>query len=521
MIFKTHPWAHQRAAYDKLAGVEYGALLMEMGCGKSKTAIDLAYGHYQAGRIDRVLLICPSALKDQWKDQQLPTHHPGAFGAVVWDAVKAGSAKAKAERKAVLWDEPEGLKWFIVNVEAFSTKTYLPIFLNYVKSRPCMVIIDEATRIKNPGAKRTSAIRELGKLAAVRLILTGSLITGSPYDAWAPFEFLKDGYWGMSFFAFRSRYGIEAMRENPFGGKYRKPINAGEMKKIRAQVSKYGVSQAAVFNGMSEADVRYLVEHTELAVPYKNLAELKEKIDAISVQVRKEDALDIPPKVYSTLTVDMTKEQRRVYKELKEQLLAEHQGQELTVANKLSLVTRLQQIAGGFFPNNEGQPPITIEGGNPKLDALIEALEDNPGTPVVIWARFVAEIKALGQEIAKVLSDRTVEVYHGGVIQDERARIVSDFQDGICDTLIANPATAGYGLNLQVAHTVFYFSSDFSLENRVQSEDRVHRAGQKVGCSYTDIIAKGTVDEGVRDALMKKSSLADYFASHTLAEFLG
>ena len=72
MKTKTKPWAHQEKAYEKLGGAPFGALLMEMGLGKSKTAIDLAVNHYLEGRIERVLLVCPSALKHQWVPNPIP-----------------------------------------------------------------------------------------------------------------------------------------------------------------------------------------------------------------------------------------------------------------------------------------------------------------------------------------------------------------------------------------------------------------------------------------------------------------
>ncbi len=521
MKTKTKPWAHQLAAYEKLQDSEFGALLMEMGLGKSKTAIDLAFHHYTQGRIDSVLLICPSPLKNQWAEQQLPDHHPGEFRAVVWESSKARKPKASAERKRILWDDPVGLKWLIVNVEAFSTLGYMEIFTSFVTHRKTMIIVDEATRIKNPSANRTINIKKLGAIAERRLILTGSLITGSPYDAWSPFEFLRSGYWGMTYYAFRARYGIEAVAENPFGGKYRRPLRAVDIKKIRAQANKYPVDQIALFAGTSVRDVEYILEHPELDVPYKNLPELKASIDAVSVQVRKEDALDIPPKVFTKIDIDMSPNQKKIYKDLVQHLIAEHRGQELTVANKLVLVTRLQQIAGGFFPHNDGLPPDKITGSNPKLTTLLGELDDIAGSSVVIWARFVAEIRMIGAAIEKELPGREVRVYHGGVPQEERAKIVAAFQRGEIDTLVANPATAGFGLNLQTSHTAFYYSQGFSLEDRLQSEDRIHRAGQKESCTYIDLVMKGSVDERVRDALRNKTSLSEYFASHSLDEFLG
>ena len=519
--FKTKPWKHQLEAVRKFEHKEYGALLMEMGLGKTKTIIDIAANKFRRGEIERVLVICPSPLKRQWAGAQLAEHCAVPYRSVLWESSRARTARATAERKSKLWETPGVLGWLVVNVEVFSAPGYLGIFEAYLKHRPTMIIIDEATRIKNPAANRTGAIRDIGKFAACRFILTGSLITNSPYDAWSPFEFLRPGYWGgSSYYAFRSRYGLESLQANPYGGRYKRPVKPAEIKRIRRMAGRHSPEEIAVCMAMPAGDIRYILQRPELDVPYKHLDELKVAIQAASVQVRKIDALDIPPKIYTVLEIDMSREQKRIYSQLKKEMLAEHQGKELAVKTKLTLVTRLQQVAGGFFPQNDGALPLRISGGNPKISALVGELEDIPGQPVIIWARFVAEIKAIGEILTKELPDREVRIYHGGVPQDTRAGIVEDFQEGIVDVIVANPATAGFGLNLQRSHIAFYYSQGFSLEDRLQSEDRIHRAGQKESCTYIDMVMSGTVDDGVRAALTRKQSLSDYFSTNSLAEFL-
>jgi len=520
-MVKTKSWKHQSEAVEKFKDKKFGALLMEMGLGKSRTVIDIATEKFATGEIERVLLICPSPLKEQWAIQQLGEHHSGEYSAVVWESSKSRKPRAVNERKEKLWNDDGKLKWLIVNVEAFSISTFMPVFEAYVNLRSCMVIVDEATRIKNPAANRTGNIRKLGELAACRFILTGSLITGSPYDAWSPFEFLKAGYWGMTYYAFRSRYGIETTQSNPYGGKYRRKIKPVEIARIRNMNKSKPIEYISAIMGIRESDIKYILDRPNLDVPYKHLDELKQAINSTAVQVKKEDVFDIPPKVFTRITVQMGGEQKRIYNQLKKDMLAEYRGVELTVENKLVLVIRLQQVAGGFFPHNanEATPPDAIK-GTAKLSALVGELEDIPNEPVIIWARFVAEIKMIGDMIKKELPDREPRVYYGAVKQETRAQIIREFQAGEIDTIIANPATAGFGLNLQRAHVAFYYSQGFSLEDRLQSEDRIHRAGQQASCTYIDMISKGTVDEGILDALKMKSSLSEYFSSHSLEEFL-
>jgi SNF2 family DNA or RNA helicase len=223
----------------------------------------------------------------------------------------------------------------------------------------------------------------------------------------------------------------------------------------------------------------------------------------------------------------MTPAQKKIYKDLHKSMIAEHLGQTLSVPNKLALLLRLQQVAGGFFPSSETSTPIkdstvptAITGGNPKMNAVIDELEDSPDQ-VVIWARFTAEIKLIAQEVAKEFPDRVVRKYYGEIPHDDRARTIEEFQKGEVDVLVANAATAGHGLNLQTCHRAIYFSNDYSLENRLQSEGRLHRSGQKNAVSYLDIEAAGTVDQEIHKVLTEKLNVADYFSGRSLVQILG
>jgi SNF2 family DNA or RNA helicase len=87
---------------------------------------------------------------------------------------------------------------------------------------------------------------------------------------------------------------------------------------------------------------------------------------------------------------------------------------------------------------------------------------------------------------------------------------VDSFQDNN-DALrffVGNPKTGGYGLTLTASHTVVYFSNDYSLEIRMQSEDRAHRIGQTNKVTYVDLMAENTIDEKIVKALNAKIDLA-------------
>jgi SNF2 family DNA or RNA helicase len=516
-------WTHQEAAIEKFKDKDFAALLMEVGCGKSRTAIEILDYQFQKNKIDAVLLIVPSGLRWQWKDQQLPMHSPRINPVVVWESTKARNKRAVEERRTTLW-EAATLPWFIVNVEAFSTDAYMDIFESYVKYHKCAIVVDESTKIKTLSANRTINITRLAASACTRIILTGTPVTNSPLDLYAQFLFLKPFFWGaMSYFGFRNRYAIHKTEQNPFGGKYQKILKPHDINKIRAQASNplRSIQEVAAYNGMEVRDVQYIVDHPDMTSPYRHMSELKDIIDSASVTVRKEEVLDqLPERSYNTITVDMTPVQKKIYKDLHKSMIAEHLGQTLSVPNKLALLLRLQQVAGGFFPNAEGGTSTCITGANPKMLAVIDELEDSPDQ-VVIWARFTSEIKMLAQGLTVQFPDRVVRMYYGDIDHDDRAKTIVEFQKGEVDVLVANAATAGHGLNLQTCHRAIYYSNDYSLENRLQSEGRLHRSGQKNAVSYLDIEAAGTVDQEIHKVLTEKLNVADYFSGRSLVQILG
>ena len=280
----------------------------------------------------------------------------------------------------------------------------------------------------------------------------------------------------------------------------------------------------AYMMGTSAKNIQFIINHPELRVPYKNLEQLKERIQNVSYIVRKEDCLDLPPKIYEKLYVEMNNDQKRIYKELKKELLTKYNDKELTVMNKVSLIGRLQQITGGFFPykdddNKARVMPIT--NNNPKIQVLKRDLEEAGNEVIIIWARFVGELKMIYYEVTKSFPNKKISLYYGGTYQEDRKVIIDRFKRGDVDVLIANPRTAGVGLNLQRSNFHYFFSNSYSLEDRVQAEDRSHRIGINKPVLYKDIIIKGTVDEQVHAILKSKKDLLDYFRDKTLAEFLG
>ncbi len=536
---KTKPYLHQVKAYEKLYGREIIPLFMEQGTGKSKTIIDIASNLYLEGKINAVMLIAPKGVHEQWSNEQLPIHSPVPFNAMVWGGKGGKLYKRILEEFITLPLEQRKLKWFCVNVEAFSSNNHILTFIEFLVNNKVMIIVDECTRIKNPKAQRTINImynlkkikKQRKKVLAVeerslyRAILTGTMVTNSPYDLWSMFEFLRHDYFGKNYYSFKARYGIEIRDVQPNSERqFHRKINEGELKSIR-KYAKEGKSLEAIayIMGTTESSVKYIIDHPESNVPYKHLDELKKAIQEDAYIVRKRDCLDLPDKVYEKIFVEMSTDQKRVYKELQQNFLAEYYNKELTVQNKLTLIGRLQQITGGFFPyEEEGKGKIIRIGTtNPKIEILKRDLEEfDWNSTIIIWARFVGELKLLEIELRKSYPEKEIVLYYGGVNGLKRKYIIQDFQAGKIDIFIANK-TAMTGLNLQNSHFQYFYSNSYSLEDREQAEDRSHRIGQQNKVLYKDIIMKNTVDEKVHHVLQVKRNLLNYFRDHTIEEFLG
>jgi SNF2 family DNA or RNA helicase len=160
--------------------------------------------------------------------------------------------------------------------------------------------------------------------------------------------------------------------------------------------------------------------------------------------------------------------------------------------------------------------PVRIPGETPKLDLLVERVKAvvEGGGKVIVWARYVVEIDDI---LAKLREEELVCVrYDGGVKKDERIAAIEAFERGTAQVFVGNQQAGGTGITLVAASVVVYFSNNFRLRDRLQSEDRAHRIGQTKSVTYLNLVAKDTIDEAVVKALMNKKDVADLIVDGTL-----
>jgi SNF2 family DNA or RNA helicase len=456
--YKTKPYEHQRNALNESAEKDNWAYFMEMGTGKTKVTIDNIAFLYLQRKITSVLIIAPKSVYTNWQSE-IEIHMP--------DVLKYKIYKWNLDKPKDYYnlEESKDLKIFLINVEALSTKRGYQACVNYlIKFKENFVVLDESTTIKNKGAKRTKNILSLSKVSHKKRILTGSPITKSPLDLFTQCQFLSPELLGFhSYLAFRNRYA--EMTDIPVGsGRF-------------VSVPKY----------------------------YKRLDELEEKMKLFATRIRKDQCLDLKPKVRSKRYIELDGEGKKIYERLRLHALAIVEDSTISFSNKLTEIIKLHQVCNGFTKNDDGK---ILQLHKSKLNALEETLEETDGK-VIIWANYLYNIHEIKDFLINKYGPKSTVSIYGEVSVEDRKNAVERIQkDPECRFLVGNPTTGGFGLTLTACNTVIYYSNSYNLEVRMQSEDRAHRMGQKGTVVYIDIVAKNTLDEAIMKSLVNKGKIA-------------
>jgi SNF2 family DNA or RNA helicase len=472
--FKTKPYKHQLTALEKSWNKETFAYFMEMGTGKTKVLIDNLAMLYDKGKVDGAIIVAPKGVVKTWYEQELPTHLPDHIEnvTVLW---QPNITKKQQEKLETLYEIGTALHILVMNVEALSTEKGVKFARKFLVSHRSLMAIDESTTIKTPSAKRTKNIISLGKHAKYRRIMTGSPITKNPLDLYSQCEFLDPWLLNFaSYYAFRNRYA--------------------EMKTMHLRGRSIQVVHA-----------------------FQNLGELSEKVKAFSYRVLKEDCLDLPSKNWTKRHITLTADQRKIYDQMKKAAMAVLNGKVTTTMTVLTQLMRLHQITCGHFTADDGSTQLIP---NNRITELMNVLEETEGK-VIIWSNYQRDVNQIIKNVTEKYGEGSIVDYYGLTPQEERQDNIRKFQNGPdCRFLIGTPQTGGYGITLTKANTVVYFSNGYDLEKRLQSEDRAHRIGQKKKVTYVDLIAEGTVDEKIVEALRSKINIASEVMGEQLKEWI-
>jgi SNF2 family DNA or RNA helicase len=467
------PYKHQEAAFAfALQEYQHGtgyALLMEMGTGKSLTAVAIAGQLYRDGKIKRVLVVAPLAVVPVW-----PSELADYAGFPYHIETLEGDRKKRLKAlQRLTEDKSDALKIAVINYESsWRLKSELAAWA------PQMIICDESQRIKEPTSAQSKGLHELAEGSRYRLILTGTPVTNSPLDFFSQYKFLDPGIFGKSWYAFKAKYAVEGQGINHATGK--------------------------TYNQV---------------VGYRNLAELTEKAHAIAYRVTKKQALDLPEEIDQKLFCELEPEARKAYDQLKRDAIAEIDGLPAVTAQHIIVrLLRLSQICGGYIKTDvdgyEDDPKAgkLVKISKAKWELLQDTLKDileAPGKKVVIFARFTAEIRDIVGLCQTLYGPDSYRLIDGSIPAAERGPAVEAFQkDPRVRIFIAQIQTAGLGITLTAADTAIFYSFDYSYANYEQAKARIHRIGQRHPVNYIHLIARGTVDEEVLAALQHKRDVA-------------
>jgi len=304
----------------------------------------------------------------------------------------------------------------------------------------------------------------LAECAKYRRILTGTPITQSPLDIYSQAKFLHPDAFGtrLTWTAFKNTYAIEKQMI----------MGTRSFRKV---------------------------------VGYKNLDHLTEQLSKFSIRIMKKDCLDLPEKIYQKHYVELTPEQQQAYDDLRSTALTQIDSGLVTVTTALTLLIKLQQIVSGYVKDDNN---AIFNIPNNRVQAVLEILNQDE-QKTIIFCAFRVNVSTLRKEIGKVYGHDSVVTYSGGSSIDDRKESIRLFCDNQRVRFLIATSAAAKGLTLTAASRIIYFSQGYNLETRLQSEDRIHRIGQRRHCIYIDLVTRGTTDEIISKALKDKQNLAN------------
>lgn len=313
-----------------------------------------------------------------------------------------------------------------------------------------MVILDESSSFKNHQAKRFKAMKAIRPRINRLVELTG---TPSPHgltDLWAQ-VFLLDGgqRLGRTISVYREMYFVPDKRNRNIIYSYA-PRDGAETE-IYAQISD------------------------------------------ICVSMKSEDYLQLPDLIYEDIPVMLDKDARKAYDTMERDMLLEVENDEIiTAATAATLTGKLLQLCNGAVYSEDG---AVQEIHGCKIEALLETIEQLNGQHVIVYYYFRHDVARILAALPKSLH---VRVYQGAKDQD-------DWNAGLIDVLLAQPASCGYGLNLQQGgHHIIWFGLTWALEEYQQANKRLHRQGQPYPVIVHRLIVQGAQDEDVIKSLESK-----------------
>lgn len=464
------PW--QAEDFERFKDSEAFALWWRMRMGKSKLLIDVAAHRFEGGSIDGLLVFAVTTNVLTWLREQLPLHLPDRIPVryARWGAYRVAEDRERLE--AQVRPKAGTLDVLVTNHDSAKTVDGFKYLSRWLVQHRAMVVVDESSAMKNLKSDRTKKLFKLGKLAKVRAIANGTPATESPLDAYPQVEWLREGATGhFSLPSFRNYYCVQA------------PM---------------------IVNG-----VRF-----QRVVGHQRLAELEESLKGIGSR-RVPPVNEAVEPTRARRLVELSPKQKKFYDDLRDLAVAELDGEPvITAPMVMTRLVRLRQaLCNVYRPDDAEDGPrstarVIDPERDPRLDALVDVLEEDPTSSALIWCSFTAPLHRLTHEIG-LRTKRECRLIDGSVPQALRQSLIESFQAGKLPYLAMQYQTGRFGLDLSRAELVVRYNRDWSLETHLQAEARPEGPKRVTAPHYVDLVAPGTVDESVIEAHENKTKMAE------------
>ena len=433
------PHEYQKYAIGFIKKNPIAAILLDMGMGKTSIVLSaLNELMYDSFEVTKVLIIAPLRVaRNTWSDEIKKWDHLNG----IRYSIAVGTA---AERLAALKADADIYIINRENVPWLVEESGIPFDYD-------MVVVDELSSFKNWQAKRFKALMKVRPKIRRIVGLTGTPSSNGLMDLFAEFKILD---MGERLGRFISQYRVNYFKPDRMNG----PI-------------------VYTYKLLPGAEDR-----------------IYDRISDITISMKATDYLDMPELISNEYKVYLDEDEREKYEEMKDELVLQLPGGEITAANAAALSGKLSQLANGAIYDDDESVNAFHER---KLDTLEDLIESANGKPILVayWfkhdmARITERLKKLKVVFEKLDSDKSIEKWNAGELQ----------------VGLIHPASAGHGLNLQSGgNVIVWFGITWSLELYQQTIARLWRQGQTSGTvTVIHIITAGTVDERILKALEAK-----------------
>ena len=264
---------------------------------------------------------------------------------------------------------------------------------------------------------------------------------------------------------------------------------------------------------------------------YNAEQEIRKRIDLVTYFIKREDVLDLPPRSFKTIKVDLHEDHMKLYKKIEKDYISAIQGLDedgniingkLRIQHEVAVRIRLLQILGGFttIEDANGKKHRISLKWNAKMDALDELVEklltEDNSNNIIIWCRFRWEVQHIYEKYKSIAS-----YIIGGISDKLRKENLRHWKnDKECRIIVAIASAAKFGHTWTKSNNSIYFSSSEDFEDYSQSRDRNYRRGQNREVTEWKIIVNNTVENQVWSCIQRKGKLdkflKDYYSGQPM-----